>query len=124
MGKKEKSERYPTCVHVVLLPVCSVALSRPDNVTVLAVSHDQHQYAAAVTSFTGFPTSVTGAPQCGEGMFRHACAADALADVLIETEWKEWIVLTEKNPHGNNRASTVVSTLPHPPPLAMHSVKM
>ena len=89
----------------------------------LAISHDQHQYAAAVTSFTGFPTSVTGAPQCGEGMFRHACAADALADVIIETEWTEWIVLTEKQPQGN-KTSTVVSGLPHPSPVAMHSVEM
>ena len=90
---------YITLLH----PVCSLASDRPDNVTVLAVSHGQHQYAAAVTSFTGYPTSVTGAPQCGEWMFRHACAADALADVIIETEWKEWIVLTEKHLQGNDR---------------------
>ncbi len=75
----------------------------------LAVSHDEHQYAAAVTSFTGFPTTVSGALLCGDGVFPRVCAADVLADVIIETGWKEWIVLTEQQHPGNGRICAVTS---------------
>ena len=93
-----------------LLSVCSLASGQSHDATVLAVSHDEQQYATAVTSFTGFPTAISGAPLCGNWVFPHVCATEALADVILETEWKEWIVLTEKHPLGNNRNSAVISS--------------
>ncbi len=79
----------------------------------LGVSHDEHQYAAAVTSFTGFHTTVSGAPLCGDGVFLRVCAAAVLADVIIETGWKEWIVLTEQQHSGNSRSYAVISNRLH-----------